>query len=283
MEDEIPKTNDIQTKISKRDVAKAFWRWMFFSHANYNYERLQATGFIYALSPILKKLYGQEPEKLKESLERHLQFFNTEPTFGDPILSITIAMEEQKSNGLPIKSGMIEGFKTGMMGPLAGIGDTLFQGILIPILLSLTISFGAKGNILLGPIAFAVLLLGITLPIAYVLWMKGYETGREGIIKMLASSMMQKVMTFSQTLGSIVIGALAAKFVIVQTPLKIALGKNFLKVQEGILDKLILGFLPLVVTLCTYLLLKKKFKPTTVLGIMIVVSGILATCGILGV
>ena len=69
-------------KLAKRDVVKAFWRWTFFSHANYNYERLQATGVIHALSPIFKKLYGDDEDEMKAALLRHMQFFNTEPHFG---------------------------------------------------------------------------------------------------------------------------------------------------------------------------------------------------------
>lgn len=271
----------LNKKLSKKDLVRAYWRWMFFSHANYNYERLQATGVVYALSPILKKLYGDKPEELKKSLERHLQFFNTEPSFGNPILSIAIAMEEQKANGYPIQDEMIEGFKTGMMGPLAGIGDTLFQGTLIPILLSFTIPFAAKGNIILGPVAFGVLLLGIMLPVAYYLWMKGYATGRKGIVELLNSSKLQKVMTFSQMLGAIVIGALAANFVSISTPLKIPLGETSLNVQKGILDELLLGLLPLSITLVTYGMLKKKIKPTLVLVVLILIGGILGALGIL--
>lgn len=264
-------------KLSKRDVVKAFWRWTFFSHANYNYERLQATGVIHALSPIFKKLYGDDEDEMKAALLRHMQFFNTEPHFGGSILGVTIAMEEQKANGAPITDETINGLKTGLMGPLAGIGDTLWQGTLIPILLSFTISFAAKGNILMGPVLFAVLHLGIIWSIGYLAWMQGYNLGKEGIAKILQGSLLPTVMTYAQTLGPIVIGALSATFVKISTPMKLHLGKTVMKVQTGILDKLVLGLLPLAVTLLTYYLLRKKFKPTTVLLILVcigVVGGI---------
>lgn len=268
-------------EITRKDLNRSFWRWMFFSHSNYNYERLQSMGVTYALSPILKKLYHNKPDELKEALQRHLQFFNTEPSFGDPILSISIAMEEQKANGQPIPAEMIEGFKTGMMGPLAGVGDTLFQGIIIPILLSFTIPFATEGNIILGPFAYGVLLLGIMLPIAHWLWMTGYYTGRQGILELLHNSLLQKVMMFAQILGAVVIGALTAKFVTVSTPLAIPLGRTSLNVQKKVLDELSLGILPLAVTLATYWMLKKKLKPTTVLLILIVGAAVLGAFGII--
>ncbi|MCB5952314.1 PTS system mannose/fructose/sorbose family transporter subunit IID [Enterococcus sp. BWT-B8] len=271
-----------EKKLTKREVVSAFWRWTFFSHANYNYERLQATGVVHALSPVLKKLYGKDSDEMKSALERHMQFFNTEPSFGGPILSMTIAMEEQKANGAEIGDATINGLKTGLMGPLAGIGDTLWQGTLIPILLSFTLAFGAEGNILLGPVAFFVLHLGIMTSIAYFLWMKGYETGKEGIQKMLSGSLLPYVMTFAQTLGAIVIGSLAASFVKVGTDTSIKLsGDKVLSMQTDVLDTLLLGLLPLGATMLTYILLKKKMKPTTVLLILIVGGGILAALGIL--
>lgn len=272
-----------QGKITKKDVVKSFWLWTFFSHANYNYERLQATGVINALTPILKKLYGDDPDKMKEALERHMQFFNTEPSFGGPILSAVIAMEEEKANpDTPdVPDEAINGFKTGLMGPLAGIGDTLWQGTLIPILLSFTIPFAAQGNIVMGPIMFFVLHLGIMLTLAYTLWMKGYETGKEGILSVMESGLLDKVLTFARTLGAIVIGALAAQFVNVSTPLEVPLGDEVLSIQTDVLDTLVYGLLPLAVTLFTYYLLKKQFKPTTVVFILIVVGIIGGSLGIL--
>ncbi|MBL1230426.1 PTS system mannose/fructose/sorbose family transporter subunit IID [Enterococcus sp. BWB1-3] len=282
MEENVVEQYTPEKKLTKREVVSAFWRWTFFSHANYNYERLQATGVVHALSPVLKKLYGKDSDEMKSALERHMQFFNTEPSFGGPILSMTIAMEEQKANGAEIGDATINGLKTGLMGPLAGIGDTLWQGTLIPILLSFTLAFGAEGNILLGPVAFFVLHLGIMTSIAYFLWMKGYETGKEGIQKMLSGSLLPYVMTFAQTLGAIVIGSLAASFVKVGTDTSIKLsGDKVLSMQTDVLDTLLLGLLPLGATMLTYILLKKKMKPTTVLLILIVGGGILAALGIL--
>ena len=66
-----------QKSLSRSDVQRSFWLWTFFSHANYNYERLQGTAFAQAMTPIIKKLYT-DPEDIKAALKRHLVFFNTE-------------------------------------------------------------------------------------------------------------------------------------------------------------------------------------------------------------
>lgn len=275
-------SNEVKTKeITQRDLKRAFWRWTFFSHANYNYERLQATGVVHAFSPILKKLYGDDKEEMKAALERHMQFFNTEPSFGGPILSVALAMEEERANGADIDDATINGFKTGLMGPLAGIGDTLWQGTLIPILLSFTISFGSQGNILMGPVLFFALHMIIMLLIAYKLWMTGYEKGKVGILQVMQSGMLDKVLTFSRTLGAIVIGALAAQFVSVSTPLSVTVGDSVLSIQEDVLDTLVKGLLPLSITMLTYYMLKKQLKPTQVLLVLLIIGVVFGGLGIL--
>lgn len=277
-------TDTKRIELRKSDVVKSFARWQWAHIANYNYERMQASGVVWALSPVLRRLYGDNKEEMIGALERHMNFFNTEPSFGGPIISTTIAMEEQRANGVEIQDSMIDGFKTGLMGPLAGIGDTLWQGTITPILLSFTIPFAAEGNIFMGPVAFWVLQEAIMLLIAYNLWMIGYKTGKDGIQKLLQGSLLQNVMTFCQTLGPIVMGALTFSFVTVSTPFKLALGKGeYMSIQEGVLDKLMPGLLPLVVTLLTYLALKKKLKTGTILLILIVGGALLAIIGILSV
>ena len=108
-----------EKKLSRSDVQRSFWLWTFFSHANYNYERLQGTAFAQAMTPIIRKLY-KDPDEIKAALKRHLVFFNTEPNVGGVIHGAVIAMEEQRANGADIDDDAINGVKTGLMGPLAG-------------------------------------------------------------------------------------------------------------------------------------------------------------------
>lgn len=273
------KENKETSLLKKSDVVKSFWIWVFFAVSNYNYERLMANAFVHALSPVLKKLYGHDEEELKEALERHLVFYNTEPHFGSIIGGMTVAMEEQRAQGKPISSQMINSLKTGLMGPVAGIGDTLWQGTLIPITVSFGISFGATGN-LMGPLFYATVMPGIMLVLAYNLWMKGYLLGREGVQKLLAGNMLQKVMSTAQTMGGIVLGGLAASFVTLSSPLSLKLGDSALSIQTDVLDKLLLGLLPLSITFLTLFLLNKKMKSTTVLLILTIVAAVGAAIGI---
>lgn len=266
--------------LTKSDVKKAFWRWTFASHSNYNYERLQSTGFAYAMVPVLKRLYADNPEELQKGLTRHLEFFNTEPHFGGIIHGMTISLEEQMANGSPIKGENINALKTGLMGPLAGVGDTLWQGTIVPIFLSFAISLSSTNGSLLGPIFYIIAMFITMLSIAYILWMKGYYLGKEGVQKLLAGHALKKVMMTAQILGAIVIGGLTVAYVSLSTPLSFSAGESVLHVQGDVLDKLFKGLLPIAITLLSLHFLNKKMKSTTVLLILVLISGIGAAIGI---
>ena len=256
---------ETKRSLTKKEVVKAFWRWTFFSHANYNYERLEATGLVFAMKPVIKKLYGDRPDEYKACIQRHMQFFNTEPHIGGVIPGIVLAMEEERANGAPITDEAINGVKTGLMGPFAGIGDTLWQGTLTPILLAFGISLGSQGN-LLGPVIYTLLMFGIMFPVAYICWMKGYSLGKEGIEKILGGNQLQMLITGASAMGAI-----------------IKLGALKMNVQETVFDQLFQGILPLAVTLFTlYLLKNKKMKATTVMLILVVIGVVLGAVGFLG-
>jgi PTS system mannose-specific IID component len=143
--------------LTRRDVFNAWLRWLFFSHSTYNWERMQGLGFAHSMTPIIEKLY-QTKEDISGALKRHLVFFNTQPDIGGVVHGVVIAMEEERAAGAAISDDAINSVKTGLMGPVAGIGDTLQQGILIPIALSIGMNFAVgeavgaatRGNIL-GP------------------------------------------------------------------------------------------------------------------------------------
>ena len=166
--------NEVSKKtLSKKDVIKSWLRWFFFAQSNYNYERLQSTAFSHSMLPVLKKLYPDK-EELKQEVETHLAFFNTEPICGCVIHGITIAMEEEKANGADEISGDgMNAIKTGLMGPLAGIGDTLTQGVITPIVLAVCIGLTEGGASIAGPIGTLVMgglvgrFINLSTPISY--------------------------------------------------------------------------------------------------------------------
>ena len=276
-----------EKKLEKKDVVKAFWRWTFFSHANYNYERLEATGLVHSFKYIIPKLYGDNPEEYKKCILRHMQFFNTEPHIGGCIPGIVLAMEEQRANDIATKGSseinddVINGVKTGLMGPFAGIGDTLWQGTLTPILLAFGITLGSQGS-LMGPLLYTILMFGIMFPVAYICWMKGYELGKDGIAKILGGNQMQMIITGASAMGAIVLGAMSSGFVSCSVKSVVKIGDMQLAIQEEVFDALFTGILPLGITMLTlYLLKNKKMKATTVMAILIAIGLVGGVTGIL--
>ena len=145
-----------ETKVlNKRDLMKVFWR-SFTMEWTWNYERQANLGYGFAMVPILEKLYKDKPEEKAEALQRHLEFFNTTPHVSTLILGISSAMEEQNSTQEDFDTSSINNVKVGLMGPLAGIGDSLLWGTLRIIATGIGTSLALQGNIL-GPILFLLI------------------------------------------------------------------------------------------------------------------------------
>ena len=269
---ETPQVDRPQVSLTRGDVQRSFWLWTFFSHANYNYERLQGTAFAQAMTPIIRKLY-KDPEEIKAALRRHLVFFNTEPNVGGVIHGAVIAMEEQRANGADIDDDAINSVKTGLMGPLAGIGDTISQGTITPILLTIGIGLATAGNVL-GPILYFVLEVGIMLSLAYFMWMQGYDRGREGVTAMLRSGLLDRVIAGAGVLGNLVLGALAAQFVSLYIGWHPVTGTVQDQTQyfdiQGTINSILPGLLPLGFVLFTWWLLARRHVSPIVLLVVYV-------------
>ena len=91
-----------EKKLTRADLMSAFWRYVFFFQCGWNYERMQSVGYCFTMLPILKKT-RPDPEEFKEAFMTNLNFFNTNPVVGAPlILGAHAALEEAGSPHLPI-------------------------------------------------------------------------------------------------------------------------------------------------------------------------------------
>lgn len=267
-----------EKKLTRKDIIKSWIRWFMFAQSNYNYERLQATAFAHSMLPVIKKLYTGKEER-KAAVQRHLSFFNTEPICGSVIHGITIAMEEEKSNGKPITDESLNAIKTGLMGPLAGVGDTLTQGVITPIVLAICIGITNTQNIL-GPIIFLVAQYAIMTTISFTMWTNGYKFGKKAVEEILKGGKINKVIEGASLLGTLVMGGLVGRFVNLQTFITFKMGKVNFSLQRDLLDKLMPGLIPLVLTLWVLHLVKKGISPIKLMGILIALG---AVTGILGI
>ena len=258
-------------RLSKKDIIKSYLIWTFFSHSTYNYERMQASGVLHTLAPSLEKLYGKETQELKDACKRHMEFFNTEPNVGGCILGITLALEEQKANGEDVDEEMISSIKTGLMGPLAGIGDTIWQGTSSPIALGIILGMAKAGNFL-GPIIYLIIIGVVLFGLGYLSYTKGYYMGREGIGKIIGSGLLNKVTEKATIVGAKVLGGLVASYVTVSCGLKLNLRTGTLDVQTAVFDSILKGILPLGITLLTVFMLRKKVNVNIILLVLILIG-----------
>ena len=115
--------------LTQKDVRKAALYWHATSHMTYNYQRLQAGCMASMMGPIFDKLYPDNPEKIKEGLEREMLYFNTEPRWGAIIPGMTVALEE--AYAVDPDSGIepgtaFEDIPEDWVCPICGVGKDMF-------------------------------------------------------------------------------------------------------------------------------------------------------------
>lgn len=77
-------------------------------------------GFSFSILPLLKRLYGKDPEKFSEALNRHAEHFNAHPYLANVALGAVCRMEVLGRNPEEIRR-----FKLAVRGPLGSLGDSL--------------------------------------------------------------------------------------------------------------------------------------------------------------
>ena len=243
-------------KLSKKDITKSMWIYYAGAELSNSYERLQSLVFCASMTPVLKKLY-QTDEELSIALKRHLVFFNTEGIFGAIIQGITISMEEQRANGEPVTDEAITGIKTGLMGPIAGMGDAIIWAAVMPIIISIFLPFASSGSAI-GGIMPLILYPLITIIIAYGMIHNGYRLGKKSVVSLLHGGKMKSIIFTANVIGLTMMGALSASYVSLSTPLVVSFTGGTDIVIQDILNMVAPGLLPLAAVFVIYYYLKKK-------------------------
>ncbi len=269
--------------LSRRDIWKAWIKMWLFQFQCANYERFHNLGLTNAISHILAKLYKSK-EELAEALTRHMEFYNNEAYVGHVLLGILIAMEEERAieGEEKVPAEAISSVKAGLMGPIAGIGDTVNQGIINTIIFAVCVSLTLDAGFgIWGAILAAVLMLGYSLAQSAFLINLGYNFGRNAVSKILEGGLMKTIMTAAGIVGCCVMGALAASYVNITTPLMIGSGEGAISIQTNLLDALLPKMLSLLTVLGCYKLYKKNMSPLVVMLILIAAVVVFSLVGIL--
>jgi mannose/fructose/N-acetylgalactosamine-specific phosphotransferase system component IID len=258
-------------RLRKSDLRRSFWRFFMSFEVSWNYERMQALGFAYAMEPVLRRLHPNK-DNYAAALQRHLVFFNTSPVVGAPlIVGSAISMEEA---GAPASA---EGIKVGLMGPMAGIGDTLTYALYNSIIFTIAASFALQGN-WIGPL-FALLFIAV--PYFLVRRWQFYWAYNRGkaIAADIGRGLLDKITMGSTIFGLIVLGGFIPSIVHMVTTLTY---RQRLTVQgeevtqsvnvQDQLDNVLPFVLPVAVTALAYIALKKyRLNPVwVILGLAVV-------------
>ena len=265
------KFDNISTE-EKKMLKKMFISSFVMEHS-YNYERQQGLGFSLGMWPVIKKVYKTKEEQ-KKAMQTYTAFFNTEPQVGSVVVGITASLEEAKANGADdINAETINGLRAGLMGPLAGIGDSLVVGTLIPILLGIAMGLSTGGSPIGAIFYIIVWNLLITWGMRF-LYFKGYELGGKAI-DFLVGERATAIRESIVMLGTIVIGAVAGTWINIRTGFTMTAegaDKPFLVLQDtlnGVFPNILSA---VFVIFCWYLLTKRNMSPIYVMLLLVVIA-----------
>lgn len=102
--------------------------------AGWNYQRMQNIGFVFALTPALRRAWP-DPDRFAAAAARHAATFNTQPYMAGFILGNIARMEERAAaeGGGDAAAARIMGVRQALGSSLASIGDRIFWGRLRPL------------------------------------------------------------------------------------------------------------------------------------------------------
>ncbi|OFS81925.1 PTS system mannose/fructose/sorbose family transporter subunit IID [Lactobacillus sp. HMSC08B12] len=262
---------DNAKKLDKKTLSKSFNLWFWGALTCFSQEHMQTFGYMASMLPILKKLYPKHEDQVN-AIHAYTAFFNTNPMLGSVIVGITASMEEARANDRGIDGETINDMRSGLMGPIAGIGDSLIDGTLIPILLGIALGMSNGGS----PVG-AIFYIIVWVLLAYFgqrfLYFRGYQLGDKAV-EFLVGEQGAAVRRAIGTVGAMVVGGVLASWVNVTTSLKLynSNGKVFLDLQKQ-LDSIFPGLLTVLITIfCWWLMSKKHVSAIWTMLILVVIS-----------
>lgn len=271
------KTNSNTKSLAKKNLMTIFRRSCH-QDASWNYERQQNLAAAYTMCDAIGTLYEDDLEGRKRALKRHLEFMAITPHISTLLYGILAAMEEENANNEDFDETSIDAVRASLMGPLAGIGDSLIWGTLRIIAAGIAISFSRDGSVI-GPLLFILIFNIPAWFLRYYCLNKGYELGVDFFKQIQGSGIMDKITYIASVVGLMVIGCMSASMVYFEFAINVGSG-DFAEPLQGYLDEVMPCLLPLAIFGILYYFLGKKIKTTTILIVIIIISIILAFFGI---
>jgi PTS system mannose-specific IID component/fructoselysine and glucoselysine-specific PTS system IID component len=255
----------------KKMINSITWRTMNGS-STYNYERWQALAFLFAMIPAIKRYYANDREKRIEAYKRHWALWNTTPQMAGLATGIAASMERQAAQDPAYDTASINTLKASLMGPLAGIGDSLFWGSFKVIATGVGAAFALQGSIL-GPLLY-FLVYNIPASCArHLLPIVGFNLGTASLEKANKSGLLPFLTKCCNIVGLMTIGAMTTTMVRVNIPYVFEMNGAEMALQK-IIDGIIPKVLPVCLTLLCFNIMRKKDVPPLIMIIALVAASI---------
>ncbi|MGX7059213.1 PTS system mannose/fructose/sorbose family transporter subunit IID [Vagococcus humatus] len=261
------------TPTEKTLLKQLYWR-SFTLYAAVTPSKQGASGFSYAMQPFLDVFYKGDEKKRKDAMVRQMSYFNTNIAMYPFILGVVASMEKENSEKDDFNSESINGIKTSLMGPLAGIGDSVFWGVLRTLSAGIAVSLAQAGNVF-APIVFLAL---FNLPVQWLRFKGGelgYTLGSNYISNLYENGLINILTKAASIVGLAMVGAMTSQMVVLDIKWNMVMdGEVVMNIQE-MLDQIFVGLIPLSITLFSFYLLKKKQISINYLIVGIIILGIM--------
>lgn len=266
------------TVLSKKDLNGVLAGWMFWRQTAWNYETMQGNNVAVILAPVLRKIY-RDDEQFKQALVTHSAFYNTALQLGALIIGAVVAVEEQHAlaeDGDPDMAfdKTAQSIKASLMGPVAGIGDSL-TALILAVSGAIAASMGDAGSPV-GLLIAVGISMGYSVGLTKWLFDMGYTQGAKVISTL--SSKIQSIVVAASVLGVTVIGGMIATNVTISSSLEYAAGETAISLQ-GLCDSIMPCLLPALTVFVSYKLLG-KFGTTQVILMVLAFALVFGGLGI---
>lgn len=259
------------TAQEKKDMMTIFRRSCLVNGSMQAVKR-QGQGFCYTLIPLLDRIYKDDDEARKEAMVRNNEYMNSHASIVSFLLGLTYALEKAKAEGENVTGDVIRNIKASLMGPLAGIGDSIFHVTLRVIGAGIGIAFAEKGSIL-GALVFLLIYGGCFLGVKYPLAVAGYTVGTKYLKDLFEKGLLKSITKASSIMGLAMVGCLSASLINATTILTLNINGATIPLQET-LDGIVPKGMSLVVLFVVYWLIKKKVSVLKIM-LLIIAFGIL--------
>lgn len=239
--------------LTKKDLHKLFWRAQTLGVSG-NAERGGNLGYLYSMLPFLRKKYKDSSQEVRSAaMKRHLEYMVTHHVPQFLLLGTSMALEEKTDEH---SKEIVRNMKVSLMGPMAGLGDSILSYTWLAICGSIGASLAMNGS-LLGPFMMLFLINVVWMPLKYWGITLGYEKGVELLNSPKSKSLISRISNAANAMGTIVVAALIVSNVKIGLGLEFKIDQdNVLNIQE-LLDRILPNLLPILLTFGCYRFLKK--------------------------